>query len=292
MSLRITRVTGLATVQDLGRPGHAHEGLPASGAADPLSLRLTNLAVGNGVDRAGVEVALGSLVVEAERRCRVVVSCGERALEPIDFDAGQNIEIMPEAGLSRAYLAVAGGIDTVPVLGSRSTLLGAGLGGFEGRPLRVGDPLRVGVESGEPMRITPAIRAWARFEVSRRVLRVVTDGAEAELPMGLMRVLPSSDRVGIRLATPSSPSGVHETMHRSRGVLHGTIQMPSPTELVILGPEGPTTGGYPTIGTIIAADLPAVGQLMPRQWVRFEAIPREEAIEHVRAQHETLARLE
>ncbi|MGD1915723.1 MAG: biotin-dependent carboxyltransferase family protein [Phycisphaerales bacterium] len=291
MSLRVTKVSGLATVQDLGRPGYAHEGVPASGAADGLSLRLANLVVGNDADAAGVEVALGSALFEAERACRVAINAGGRAFEAIEFDAGQAIVVTPESGLCRAYVALAGGIDVPPVLGSRATLLGAGIGGLDGRALRVGDVLPVGDGGGRPRPVTMAIRAGLQYEIGRRVLRVVTDGAEAQMPTGVMRVLRSSDRVGIRLANSASAIREPITAGRSRGVLHGTIQMPSPDELVILGPDGPTTGGYPTVGTIIAADLPAVGQLVPGQWVRFEVVSREEAIEIVRTQHDLLARI-
>lgn len=291
MTLRVEHVSGVATVQDLGRPGHAHIGVPTSGAADPLSLRLVNLAVDNDGNAPGLEVAAGSVTLLAQRACMVSVSADEHAFEAIELAQGQTIELRPGTGLCRAYLAVAGGIDVAPVLGSCSTLRSAGFGGLQGRSVVEGDVLPVVGPARQPARAIPSYAvAMARFAVRRRVLRVVTDGAEALLPAGLVRVSARSDRVGVRLER-SAPSAAPQPLAHSRGVIHGTIQMPSSSELVILGPDGPTTGGYPTVGTVIAADLPAVGQLTPGQWVRLEAVPLEEARELLWVQSEVVARI-
>lgn len=277
MTLRIERLSGVATVQDLGRPGHAHAGVPAGGAADTLALRLTNRAVGNDAGAAAIELSLGTMRVRAGSDCSVCVSAGVLAFEAIKLKAGQSLELTPDAGLCRAYLAVAGGLNVPLVLGSRSTLVSAGFGGFGGRMLRKGDTIPLGTARMPLSDIAVATRAMASFAARRRVLRVVTDGAEAPVPAGLLRVSPKSDRVGVRLDRTGAMLEPQPLTH-SRGVLHGTIQMPSANELVILGPDGPTTGGYPTVGTVIAADLPAVGQLCPGQWVRLEPVTRKEAL--------------
>jgi biotin-dependent carboxylase-like uncharacterized protein len=277
MTLRVDEISGLATVQDLGRPGHAHAGVPAGGAADALSLRLANRAVGNDAGAAAVELAIGPMRVRAESGCTVCVTSGPRAFEAVELAAGQSLEVAPDAGLCRAYLAVAGGIDVPVVLGSRCTLLGAGFGGLEGRALRSGDAIHVGKAGDHAASVPLAMRAMAGFAARRRVLRVVTDGAEAPLPAGVLRVSPNSDRVGVRLDRTGAMPEAQPLAH-SRGVMHGTIQMPSAHELVILGPDGPTTGGYPTVGVVIAADLPAVGQLCPGQWLQLEAVTRKEAV--------------
>lgn len=290
MTLRVEHVSGIATVQDLGRPGHAHIGVPIGGAAESLSLKLANLAVGNDESAAGLEIAAGSVTLRAERACTISVSAGEHAFEAIEFTQGQTIELRPDAGLCRAYLAVAGGIDVPSVLGSRATLRSAGFGGLQGRAIAVGDVLPAGVAQQQARVIPSYVVAMARFAVRRRVLRVVTDGAEAPLPSGLVRVSPRSDRVGVRLECCASRAEPAPLAH-SRGVIQGTIQMPSSSELVILGPDGPTTGGYPTVGTVIAADLPAVGQLAPGQWVRFEKVSIEEARGVLHAQNEMIARI-
>jgi biotin-dependent carboxylase-like uncharacterized protein len=286
LSLRVVSVSGVATVQDLGRPGHAHQGVPPGGAADALSLRTANRVAGNADRAAGVEVSMGRIEVEAVAPVTVVRTSGERAFEAIRLRAGEAMRVSPDAGLCRAYLAVAGGVDVPNVMGSRSTLASAGLGGFDGRALRVGDKMRIGGPRSEPHAMPSHVRAMVDFAERRRVLRVVTDGAEAGLPAGLWRVSPSSDRVGVRLGR-SGRGGAIGT-GPSRGVLHGTIQAPSTGELVILGPDGPTTGGYATVGTVIAADLPAVGQVLPGQWVRLEVVGREKAVELLRRQMETL----
>ena len=290
MTLRIEQLSGVATVQDLGRPGHAHAGVPAGGAADTLALRLTNRAVGNDAGAAAIELALGTMRVRAGSGCTVCVTSGARAFEAIKLKAGQALELTPDAGLCRAYLAVAGGIDVPPVLGSRSTLVSAGFGGLDGRLLREGDTIPVATTRTPLTDIALVTRAMASFAARRRVLRVVTDGAEAPVPAGLLRVSPKSDRVGVRLERTGAMPEAKPLVH-SRGVLHGTIQMPSAHELVILGPDGPTTGGYPTVGTVIAADLPAVGQLLPGQWLRLEAVSREGALDALHARHEAVARI-
>lgn len=288
MSLRVLHATGRATVQDLGRPGHAHIGVPTGGAADTLSLRLANTAAGNPPGTAGFEVALGRLTLEALAPCRIVLSAGERALECVELPKGGRIVCGPDAGLSRAYLAVAGGIDVPMVLGSRSTLLAAGLGGLDGRALRAGDVLRLGDPPSEPRPIPALARAMHAFALRRRVLRVVVEGAQAPCPTGLLRVSNKADRVGVRLER-SVPARAIDT-GPSMGVQHGTVQAPSTGELVILGPDGPTTGGYATVGTIIDADLPAAGQLVPGQWVRLEPISLDGALACHRLRADAFAR--
>lgn len=286
MSLRVVELSGVASVQDLGRPGHAHEGVPAGGAADSLSLRAANRIAGNADGAAGIELAMGRVTVEATRSIVAVCSSGGRAFEAIELGVGTSIEFGPDDGLSRSYLAVAGGVDVPMVLGSRSTLGGAGFGGLQGGPLEVGDALPVGGAQREPDGLPSHGRAMLELALRSRLLRVVTDGAEAEMPTGLLRVSPKSDRVGIRLDRCGDGEPIETGP--SRGVLHGTIQAPSSGELVVLGPDGPTTGGYATVGTVIAADLPAVGQLVPGQWMRLEAVQRQEALELLAQQHSTL----
>lgn len=287
MSLRVIDVSGVASVQDLGRPGHAHQGVPAGGAADALSLRAANGIAGNADGAAGIEVTMGRIEVEAIEAVTVVPSSGGHAFQAIRLGVGETVMVSPEAGLCRAYLAVAGGVDVPVVLGSRSTLAGARFGGMDGRALRAGDELPVGEPAGDSQSMPSRVRAMVDLAVQSRVLRVVPDGSEAEMPAGLLRVSPNSDRAGVRLDRAGRGEPIESGP--SRGVLHGTIQAPSADELVILGPDGPTTGGYATVGTIIAADLPAVGQLVPGQWVRLERVDREEATRVLRDREAVLS---
>ncbi len=286
MSLRVVELSGVASVQDLGRPGHAHEGVPNGGAADSLSLRLANRIVGNTDGAAGIELAMGRMGVEATEPATITCSSRSKAFEIIQLKSGESVEFGPDDGLCRTYLAVAGGVDVPVVLGSRSTLVGAGIGGHQGRRLQAGDALPVGTPQREPPVVPAHVRAMVDMAVRNRVLRVVVDGAEAEMPPGLVHVSPKSDRVGVRL--DRAISGTPIDTGPSRGVMHGTIQAPSTGELVVLGPDGPTTGGYATVGTVIAADLPAVGQLTPRQWVRLRAVDRAEALDVLAQQRSTL----
>ena len=291
MSLRIVDAAGVATVQDFGRPGHAHAGAPVGGAADTLSLGLANWAVGNTPGVAALEIAMGALTIEAAEPIVIVASCGPRAFQAIGLHKGERHAIAPTAGLARAYLAVAGGIEVPEVLGSRSTLASAGLGGHDGRALRAGDVLATGTAASSTRRVPPPLRAMVDLAVRQRTLRIITENAEAGAPAGLLRVSARSDRVGVRLEAPGERP-MPEPLAHSRGVVHGTIQMPSANELVVLGPDGPTTGGYPTVGTVIAADLPAVGQLAPGQWLRLESVSREVALELLRSRHLALERID
>ncbi len=288
MSLSVVRVQGRATVQDLGRPGQAHIGVPVGGAADTLSLRVANRVVGNPESAAGLEVCMGEIELRADSPCTVVVGAGRNSYQTLSLASGQAFSVRPDAGLARACVAVAGGIDVPEVLGSRSTFEAAGFGGYTGRALNAGDELLVGDECGEQRDIPVSIRAMVDFALRRRVLRIVSDGAEFEVPPGLLRVSPNGDRIGMRLARWDDGASI--ATGPSRGVLYGTIQMPSSGEIVVLGPDGPTTGGYATVGTVIAADLPAVGQLVPWQWVGFEVIDRAEAVAVLSAREEALWR--
>lgn len=299
MSLLVERVTGVASVQDAGRPGHAHEGVPAGGAADGLSLRLANLAVGNAPAAAGVELAAGRLQVRALARCVVAASAGAGAYRPVVLEEGQALAVAPGPGCLRAYLAVAGGVDVPVVLGSRSTLVLAGLGGLDGRPLRAGDVLAVGRADARPERsgrmIPHWVQAMAAQAIGRRVLRIVLDAADGPPPAGLLQVTPRSDRVGLRLAVPVGQASGHadEPSDRpSRAAVYGTVQRPAAGELVLLGPDGPTTGGYPTVGTVAAVDLPAVGQLVPGQWLALRTIEREQAVALLAERERVLVGLE
>lgn len=231
---------------------------------------------------------MGQLELRAEAPCTVVVGAGPHSFQPMSLERGQSVTVRPDAGLARVCVAVAGGVDVPEVLGSRSTFEAAGFGGYKGHALGAGDALSIGGACGKGRDVPVAIRAMVDFALRRRVLRIVPDGAEFEVPPGFVRVSPNSDRIGVRLARRDDGASI--ATGPSRGVLHGTIQMPSSGELVVLGPDGPTTGGYATVGTVIAADLPAVGQLVPGQWVGFEVVDREEAVAVLSAQEEALWR--
>lgn len=263
------------TVQDLGRPGYAHLGISASGAADALSLRLGNRLLGNPEGAAALEMTLTGGSFEFDRDTRVVLAGSDFGLPPwtvLEVKAGQTLACASTRGGARCYLCVAGGIDVPPAMGSRSTHLLTALGGFEGRALRAGDVLGLGAPgAARPIRLSPAL---LHSTVPRGVLRV-TDGPQRDWFPGSLegasyRVAEESNRMGLRLEGP-----VVEVPRRqllTEGAALGAVQIPPSGQPIILFVEHQTTGGYPKIANVIAADLHVLGQLRPRDEVRFERV--------------------
>jgi len=287
MSSLLVESAGLqTTVQDLGRPGFGPEGVSASGAADPVALRLGNLLVENQPGVAGLELTLvgGSFVfpdgaVIALTGADLGATVNGRPLEmwaSHTLEPGTKLMFGATRNFARGYLAIAGGIQVDPFLGSASTHVLSGLGGFEGRALRKGDRLRIGKASKKvrPRRITLA--ALYAFK-PRKVLRV-TEGPQADwfseaakqvFYRDVFRVSEESDRVGLRLeGTALDGSTARELI--TEGVSLGAVQVTPSGQPIILFVEQQTTGGYPKIANIIAADLHRVGQLRPRAEIRFQ----------------------
>jgi antagonist of KipI len=293
------------TVQDLGRPGFGPIGVSASGAADPIALRLGNLLVGNPEGAAALEFTLlgGSFLFP---------DGAVLALTGSDFGATLNgqlvapwtvAEAAPGATLrvghtrsgARCYLCVRGSVVVPAFLGSSSTHVLSGLGGFEGRPLRKRDVLPIGPEPLTPpkRRLLPDV--LSRFE--RGTVLRVTEGPQSDMfPEScrsqflgsVYRVGEESNRVGLRLQgapldVPTSGRMITE------GVALGSIQIPPGGQPVILFVEQQTTGGYPKIANVISADLASIGQLRPGDEIRFERIAMCEARKLLREQEALIA---
>jgi KipI family sensor histidine kinase inhibitor len=293
------------TVQDLGRPGHAHLGVSASGAADALSLRIANRLVGNPEGAAALEMTLagGTFAFAAKA---VIAVCGadfEPAIDglriplwaAIEVHKGQTLACGPTRGGARCYLGVRGGIWGSPVLGSLSTHLTTGLGGFGGRALKRGDTLGVGGAPAEdaPLRRFP--REAAGSLLRRDVLRV-TRGAQwgwfggeawAAFLASPYRVSETSSRMGLRLQGAAMHTERQGAM-LTEGVSLGALQVPPDGKPILSFVEHQTTGGYPQIGCVIAADIHRIGQLRPRDEVRFEEVSLAAAAELLRRQEETI----
>jgi biotin-dependent carboxylase-like uncharacterized protein len=277
------------TVQDLGRPGYAHLGISASGAADALSLRLGNLLVGNAEGAAALEITLVGGTFEFSAGATVALAGSEFEAEVPWYCAfrrnpGGTLRIGPTRAGARCYLCVRGGIAVEPVLGSASTHLLTGIGGVEGRALKRGDVLRVGdAVAGPPRR---AIRAP---ELRRDVVRITEGPQRAWFREGMdgavYRVAEESNRMGLRLIGPRLES-TRELL--TEGVSLGAIQVPAGGQPIITFVEQQTTGGYPKVASVISADLPVVGQLRPRDEVRFECVSLERALELLREQEERI----
>ena len=254
--IEIVAVHGLATIQDAGRPGHMHEGLPPGGALVPQLLARANAAVCNAAGEAAVEV-LGALTISA--RGDICVASDEGA--PRSLRAGDTLTVAC-AGTRARYLAVRGGIDVPWVLGGRGTLLVAGLGGHAGRPLRKGDRLPVGASA-------PSDASLPEAPDERAPIRVVggpdadrfEDGALSVLLASTFEVSERSDRVGTRLLGPPL-ARAGDDLAVSAPMVRGAIQVPASGEAIVLGPDHPTIGGYPVLATVVRAD---VGVLMARR---------------------------
>ena len=271
--LEVLAVAAPTTVQDGGRPGQMHHGVPPGGALIPELLAAANLAVGNPWDTAALET-YGRLEVCLRGRSGWVSVDGEAR----HVGEGERVEVpAPTHGIV-SYLAFEGGLDVPVVLGGRGTLVVARLGGLEGRPLRRGDRLPLSGGAGErrssaltaPEPITEArvIPGPDRFEP--HVLAALLEGS--------FTVSPASDRVGMRLHGPR-PLHTDEATGISRPMVRGAIQVPPSGEPIVLGPDHPTTGGYPVIATVIRADWGRLAALRPGAPVRFRAIGPDEARE-------------
>jgi antagonist of KipI len=292
MSLIEVRAPGLlTTVQDLGREGFGPMGVSPSGAADPVALRIGNRLVGNAEGAAGLEMTLlGGTFVFPERA--VVALTGANfggtldngSMEmwsSLEVQPGQTLRMGPTRAGARCYLCVKGGIDVKLFLGSASTHLLSGLGGFEGRALRKGDVLRIRAANGgfRTFRKTKvAGRALEKLS-PHRVLRVTagpqsdwfTEEVQKVFYGNTFRVAEESNRMGLRLegAAISTPFGGEMI---SEGVSLGAVQITASGLPIILFVEQQTTGGYPKIANVISADLSSLGQLRPRDEIRFERV--------------------
>ena len=266
------------TIQDLGRPGHRAAGVPLSGAADPVSLRLANRLVGNPATAAALEITLLGPDLRFEQDAVVALAGavfpGMPAVAAMPVRAGETLSLGHATAGCRGYLAVAGGIDVLEVLGSRSTFSPARLGGLRGLPLAAGDALPVGGARG----VTSVTGAEGRPSLVRPsgagiTLRMIPGEHFASAGESLWSITHTtssrSDRMGVRLDGPPLGGGDTAGSLPSVAVLPGTVQLPPDGKPIVLLCDAQTIGGYPVIGHVIAADLPLVAQLRPGDAVHW-----------------------
>lgn len=287
----------LTTVKDLGRCGYARYGVAPSGGLDSFALRVANLLVDNDENAAVLETLAMGLRLKALSDVRIAVTGGNltprRGAEALPMwaslviPAGEVVAFTGPAGGFRSYIAVEGGIDVPLIMGSRSTNLSSGFGGFEGRALRKGDIVGCGARRGAARsgkRVFPA--DWVPDYPSRWWLRVIWGPQDEQFAeesrqaflSGIYDVSPDSDRTGIRLKGPrlTVNAGLPESII-SEGVVAGAVQVPGDGQPIILLAET-VSGGYRKIATVISADLPLLGQIMPGEEVGFEAVSQAEAV--------------
>ena len=283
----------LTTVQDLGRPGHGPLGVSASGAADPLSLRLGNRLVGNPPNAAALELTMLGGTFHFPGGATIAIAGGDFGASvplwtPTTLPPNTTIRLGPARTGARAYLCVRGGIDVPLFLDSASTHLLTGLGGFHGRALRKGDVLNIGIQPSTPLAHLP--QELISLAQPRHTLRV-TAGPQPEIQELYdtpWRVSEQSNRMGIRLTGPPLDTSRHGEMI-TEGVSLGAIQIPAGGQPIILFVEQQTTGGYPKIANVISADLHSLGQLRPRDEIRFQLVSPAAAREFFIQQERLLA---
>ena len=311
---------GLATsVQDAGRPGYYHVGIPLSGALDQFAFHLANRLVGNGERAAALEAALLGPELVFRRPAIVAVTGGE-ATPRVNGQAAprnESFAVKADDRLSfdymklgaRLYIAVAGGIDVPAILGSRSTYGLGALGGFSGRKLAAGDVLPIGAA---PARARPGRAAPKELVTSypkERELRVLpglyfhrlTEESAGSFFSDTWVVAPEADRIGYRFrkgrslsfrerkqpfGAGSDPSNIVDA-----GYPYGSIQVPGGVEPIILHRDAVSGGGYAMIGTVISADMDAIAQMQPNNLGRFVRVDMATALKARAAYGERMSRL-
>ncbi|MFD9906021.1 biotin-dependent carboxyltransferase family protein [Streptomyces sp. NPDC059063] len=276
----VVRAGALTTVQDEGRPGHAHLGVPHSGALDRPAAALVNRLVGNPSDAAVLETTLNGCALRP--RCAVTVAVGGAPC-PVTVDgrpapwgaavrvrAGALLEVGAAVSGVRSYVALSGGVAVDPVLGSRSTDLLSGLGP---PPLVDGAVLPLGGLAVTHARVdvvphpAPPRELVLRLTVGPRA-DWFTDAALRTLTTRAYRVSSSSNRIGLRTEGPPLTRAVSGELP-SEGMVTGAVQVPPDGRPVVFLADHPTTGGYPVVGVVRQADLAAAAQAVPGTVVRF-----------------------
>lgn len=301
-SVEVLRAGPLTTVQDLGRPGYGQLGVPRAGAVDSDGLRRANRLVGNPDGAAALEMTLRGPRLRFAADVRVALAGGATMLldgapvpaeAPVQVLAGQQLRVGPVREGLRAYLAVAGGVAVPPVLGSRSTDTLSGLGPpplADGQWLPVGEVQRPGPDAEPPHRPAGGSSERAPSEQPPRlgaqldpqpvpVLRITAGPREDMfvpevldlLTTSAYTVTPAGDRVGLRLAGAPLPRRTSRELP-SEGLVAGSLQVPPDGRPILMLANHPTTGGYPVVAVVAAADLPTAAQLRPGRSVRFRLV--------------------
>lgn len=283
--LTIIKAGLLTTVQDSGRIGYRQLGISKSGALDLPALSIANLLVGNPRDYAAIEITLGQFTVQFQQDCWIALT-GADCNAMLDncalwtgwryfVQAGQQLSLQKPVRGMRSYLAISGGVDLPMVLGSRSTDLVAKFGGLEGRILQNGDKLPIGQpvrQFNQSAKKTIGVQQLP-FDNRIRVLpgpeiEEFSQQVQSDFWRTSWQISPNSNRMGFRLNGGHLKRSCDREL-LSHGVLPGVIQVPHGGQPIILLSDAQTTGGYPRIGTIIAADLYHLAQIPLGESIHF-----------------------
>jgi antagonist of KipI len=298
----------LTTVQDLGRWGWQSRGVPVAGPMDVWAHRLGNALVGNRPDAATIEVTLVGPEVQFEDERTIAVTGAEFDLTadsrpvpysaPFGVPAGGTLRFGRRRRGARAYLAVSGGIGVSPVLGSRATHLPSGLGGIDGRPLRAGDMLPLespafppaGSPTGVPRLDLPDHAATVRVLPGPQLGHFPSDALDV-LQSAPYVLDAASNRMGFRLRGPSvAHLGTAEMISDATPI--GALQIPAGGQPILLMADRQTTGGYPSLATVISADVRLAGQLASGDSISFVVSTLQEAVAAMIEQEQLLLGVE
>jgi len=316
MAVKVIKPGLSTTVQDLGRPGYYHIGIPLSGGMDRFALRCANMLVGNREDAAVLEAVFMGPELQFTEDATIAVTGAE--LPPkvngdprptwtsFKVKKGQTLSFDFLKKGARASIAISGGIDVPVVLGSRSTYTLGALGGFKGRKLEAGDKLPVGKRRGakegrtipEKLRRMPGAPAELRM-IPGLYWHRITGSAGKQFFSDTWKVAPEADRIGYRFkggkslefvpreqpfGAGSDPSNIVDACYP-----YGSIQVPGGTEPIVLHRDAVSGGGYFMVGTVIASDMDLIGQLQPHSAAQFVEVTIAQAL---RARHDRLKALD
>ncbi|WP_026575855.1 biotin-dependent carboxyltransferase family protein [Bacillus sp. UNC438CL73TsuS30] len=317
MTVKVLHPGLLTTIQDLGRHGSQKYGVIVSGTMDSYSLRAANLLVGNKENEGALEITLfgTSLLFEEDRVIAITggdlqaVIDGEKAAtwRPVLVRKGSVLQFKSAINGCRAYVSFAGGIAVPEVMGSKSTYLRAGIGGFKGRALQKEDILDFGEMTNRSHSIKTKLKklecnpSWSinytklvnlQQKQTIRVIRgtefdLFEEKTKTSVFQEPFKLTTQADRMGYRIEGPKL-SLIKKFELLSEGVTFGTIQVPPNGNPIVLMADRQTTGGYPKIGQIISADLPSMGQLQPNAVIHFKEISHEEAEQELLAKEKII----
>ncbi|HEY0611892.1 MAG TPA: biotin-dependent carboxyltransferase family protein [Chitinophaga sp.] len=303
MSIRVLQPGLLDTVQDAGRPGYQHLGINPGGVMDRIAMHVANSLVGNAPNEAVIELHFPAAAFLLEAHAMIALSGADLGAmindQPIPINkpllvSGQTVLrfTRPVTGAC-CYLAIRHGLSLLPWLGSYSTHLKVGAGGFEGRALQKNDVLPFCTATSYSTVLAQQdvmVLPWSagvgelygspgQFHITEGSGFALLDAhAQQQLTTVGFEIAPQSDRMGFRLQGPSLKTVEHREQ-LSAGVTRGTIQLLPSGQLIILMADHQTTGGYPRLAHVISADQPSLSQLKPRQELHFRMIPPETAEE-------------
>jgi antagonist of KipI len=303
-TLKIISPGFLTSVQDLGRFGFAHLGVSPAGAADRCALLVGNQLVDNERNTSALEMTLlgGTFEFEANSLIAITGADCDPVIDNQEAPQWTALQVRPGQVLkcgamrtgARAYLCVHGGIHVPEVMGSAATHLQTGIGGWYGRSLQKGEVLSIAetrIANGyRPRLVRPGLNSYVHERSSLRVTLGPQRDFFSEDALSMFFSTPyvvseSSNRVGLRLKGEAIIQKNRIELV-TEGVSLGAVQVPPDGQPIILFVEHPTTGGYPKIANVISADWCRVGQLRPRDEVRFQFVSFDEALKLIRQQHE------